>query len=582
MNFQEQLDAYMEKLHCTGRELASESGVSETIISRYRKGERVPAADSTYLLRLAEGIAQLAAKRGLADMEETQIWNGLKESLPKGEPPVFPYERLDVLLRELDVNLAQLAAFLHYDVSYLSKIRTGKRRPANPEVFMEKVCIYVVKNSPWTEIQPRIAALTGRVDACSEIGAAIRLLEQWLYQEAGKREDYVSGFLHKVDDFDLDDYIRAIHFDSLRVPKVPFTLPVSRHYYGLSEMREGELDFLKHTVLARSMEPVYLCSDMPVEDMAADEAFAKKYMFGLAMVLKKGLHIHIIHDVERPLKDMMLGLENWVPLYMTGQISPYYLKGSQNRVYAHLHYASGQAAMTGDCISGHHELAHYYLTSRREEVAICRKNLQFLLKKAHPLMEIYRRERRKGLEAFLAKDAALEGKRRRILAAPPLFPVAETQLVSILERAGVAKKRQTQILEYQKRERQQMEQIFTHSLVEDELAELSEAEYEVYPSVLPLAECFFEQDIRLTYAEYRACIKSAQDYALRQEQYRFRLTKAAGFHNIQILCREGQWCMVSKNRAPAIHFVIHHPKLREALENLVLPIRDEGELGGVL
>ena len=32
--------------------------------------------------------------------------------------------------------------------------------------------------------------------------------------------------------------------------------------------------------------------------------------------------------------------------------------------------------------------------------------------------------------------------------------------------------------------------------------------------------------------------------------------------------------MVSKNRVPAIHFVIHHPKLREALENLVLPIRD--------
>ena len=47
------------------------------------------------------------------------------------------------------------------------------------------------------------------------------------------------------------------------------------------------------------------------EDMAADEDFAKKYMFGLAMVLKKGLHINIIHDVERPMKDMMLGLENW-------------------------------------------------------------------------------------------------------------------------------------------------------------------------------------------------------------------------------------------------------------------------------
>lgn len=188
---------------------------------------------------------------------------------------------------------------------------------------------------------------------------------------------------------------------------------MSKPYYGLSEMRDGELDFLKHTVLAKSMEPVYLCSDMPVEDMAADEEFAKKYMFGLAMVLKKGLRIHIIHNVERPLKDMMLGLENWVPLYMTGQISPYYLKGSQNRIYFHLHYASGQAAMTGDCISGHHELAHYYLTSRREEVAICRKNMQFLLKKAQPLMEIYREERMEELYAFLDADAKLMGEAKK-------------------------------------------------------------------------------------------------------------------------------------------------------------------------
>ena len=52
-------------------------------------------------------------------------------------------------------------------------------------------------------------------------------------------------------------------------------------------MREGELDFLKHTVLSKSMEPLHLCCDMPVEDMAQDEEFAKKYMFGLAMVLKK-------------------------------------------------------------------------------------------------------------------------------------------------------------------------------------------------------------------------------------------------------------------------------------------------------
>ena len=387
--------------------------------------------------------------------------------------------------------------------------------------------------------------------------------------------DYVSAFLRKVDSFNLDDYIRAIHFDSFKVPKVPFQLPVSRHYYGLKEMREGELDFLKHTVLSKSMKPLYICCDMPVEDMAADEEFAKKYMFGLAMVLKKGLHIHIIHDVERPMKDMMLGLENWVPLYMTGQISPYYLKGVQNRVYSHLHYCSGQVAMTGDCISGHHDLAHYYLTSRKEEVSISQKNMDFLLKKAHPLMDIYREERKRELHVALLENAEKEGRRRRVLAVPDLGVLPEKLLEGILERNHVVLNEKNVILECYKRSVKCLETILKHSVVEDEVSVLSEAEYEKYPPVLPLAECFLEKDIRLTYEEYQACISAAENYAKANKNYQFNLTKIKGFHNIQITYFEGKWCMISKNRAPAIHFVIHHPKLRYALENMVLPICDD-------
>lgn len=48
---------------------------------------------------------------------------------------------------------------------------------------------------------------------------------------------------------------------------------------------------------------------------------------------------------------MMLGLESWIPIYMTGQVSPYYLKGVQNTVYCHFHYVSGAAALTGECIT---------------------------------------------------------------------------------------------------------------------------------------------------------------------------------------------------------------------------------------
>lgn len=577
MNFQECLNNYIIQIRCNGKELARNSEISETVISRYRKGERTPYADSEYLKKLSDGIIKTAAEKGIRDFKADKVLQTLRESLEDDrDEPVFNGQKLDILLRELDINISRLAAFLHYDPSYLSKIRTGKRNPAHQQQFVEKVCEYVIANYKDEQDRKKVVYLIQcNEDELADSSSYRRKLREWLSSSKPEDVDYVSGFLRKVDSFNLDDYIRAIHFDSFKVPKVPFQLPVSRHYYGLKEMREGELDFLKHTVLSKSMKPLYICSDMPVEDMAADEDFAKKYMFGLAMVLKKGLHIHIIHDVERPMKDMMLGLENWVPLYMTGQISPYYLKGVQNRVYSHLHYCSGQVAMTGDCISGHHDLAHYYLTSRKEEVSISQKNMEFLLKKAHPLMDIYREERKKELHASLLENAGKEGRRRRVLAVPDLGVLPEKLLEEILERNHVVLNEKTVILESYKRSATCLETILKHSVVEDEVSVLSEAEYEKYPLVLPLAECFLEKDIRLTYEEYHACIGAAENYAKANENYQFNLTKIKGFHNIQITCFEGKWCMISKNRAPAIHFVIHHPKLRYALENMVLPIRDD-------
>ena len=577
MNFQECLNNYIIQIRCNGKELARNSEISETVISRYRKGERTPYADSEYLKKLSDGIIKTAVEKGIRDFQWDKVFQTLRESLEDDrDEPVFNSQKLDILLRELDINISRIAAFLHYDPSYLSKIRTGKRNPAHHQQFIEKICEYVASNYKDEQDRKKVTYLIQcNEDELADSSSYRRKLREWLSSSKPEDVDYVSAFLRKVDSFNLDDYIRAIHFDSFKVPKVPFQLPVSRHYYGLKEMREGELDFLKHTVLSKSMKPLYICCDMPVEDMAADEDFAKKYMFGLAMVLKKGLHIHIIHDVERPMKDMMLGLENWVPLYMTGQISPYYLKGVQNRVYSHLHYCSGQVAMTGDCISGHHDLAHYYLTSRKEEVSISQKNMEFLLKKAHPLMDIYREERKKELHASLLENAGKEGRRRRVLAVPDLGVLPKKLLEEILERNHVVLNEKTVILESYKRSATCLETILKHSVVEDEVSVLSEAEYEKYPLVLPLAECFLEKDIRLTYEEYHACIGAAENYAKANENYQFNLTKIKGFHNIQITCFEGKWCMISKNRAPAIHFVIHHPKLRYALENMVLPIRDD-------
>ena len=267
----------------------------------------------------------------------------------------------------------------------------------------------------------------------------------------------MSGFLKKMDEFDLDDYIRVIHFDELKVPSVPFQLPTTKTYYGVKEMCEGELDFFKSTFLSKSMKPIFMHSDMAMTDMAEDMEFNKKWMFGIAMSIKKGLYINIIHCLDRPFDELMLGLEAWIPIYMTGQISPYHLPDNTSKVYHHLNYVSGTVALCGECIDGFHGDGKYELTNNKEAVAYFQRKAEHVLSKAEPLMNIFDTTR-------------------------------------------------------------------------------------------------------------------AKEYMKSHTNYTLKVTDITAFRNIQIQILENQYVVVSKAKAPVIHFVIKHPVMVNALQNFDIAV----------
>lgn len=230
-------------------------------------------------------------------------------------------------------------------------------------------------------------------------------------------------FLRKVDAFDLQNYLHAVHYEDLKVPHVVWMRMKAKGYYGLEEMKNGELDFLKQTVLSKSMEPVFFCSDMPMQDMAEDAAFAKKYVFGLAMLLKKGLHLNVVHTINRPFHEMLLGLENWIPMYMTGQIAPYYLKHTGNSFYGHFLNVSGSAALWGECLVSDHANGRYFLETRSSELGYYRRRAEAILKHASPLMQIYREDAMQDFHAALGQAYQQSQTWYGLLSAPPLFTI---------------------------------------------------------------------------------------------------------------------------------------------------------------
>lgn len=386
MKFQTQLNAYIQQLDCLAKDLSAASGISPATLSRYRSGERLPDPNAPAFGQLCQGIARLAAERGLTEVTEEAVRAAFFAAEDFAQADTEQLMRnFDLLLSMLDISVSKLCRHINYDPSTIFRFRNGSRRPAEPERFAAAVASSIVRERDTPQDMAVLASLLQcPADALADVSVRFDRLRNWLLNGQGMPEGKtdIAGFLTKLDTFDLNEYIQAIHFDLLKVPTAPFQLPSSKSYFGLAEMMDSELDFLRATVLSKSRQPVTMYSDMPMTEMAKDPEFPKKWMFGMAMLLKKGLHLNQIHNLNRSFEEMMLGLEGWIPMYMTGQISPYYLKHAQDNVFLHLLKVSGAAALTGEAIAGHHSQGRYYLTKSKREVEFYARQAQALLERA--------------------------------------------------------------------------------------------------------------------------------------------------------------------------------------------------------
>lgn len=566
MAFHSTLESFVAEARCSTKRLADEAGLSPSAVSRYRNGQRVPTLDSNVPARLAAALARLGG------LDEDAVRTALLESLlaKPSETPDLP-RRFDLLCGALGANMAAMARRLNYDASYLSRIRSGKRRPADPASFARQVAAYVRQLCGADHAaRERTRALVGATEGDLEEAVALWLLSDETLPAA--EVESVRHFMDMLDGFDLDDYIRAIRFDELKVPTAPFQLPTSRTYYGLEGRRQAELDFAKACVLSKSTAPVLIHSDMGVAQAAADPDFSKKWMYGLAMMIKKGHRLNVIHDLDRPFAEMMLGLEAWVPLYMTGQVSPWYFKGCHDEVYRHMDYVSGTVALTGECVGGSDADGLWRLTNSKADMPYFHRKAELLLKHAVPAMEVYRAECSEAFWAFLDDDAQAPGPRHSILTAPPLYVLSDEQVLDLLRPHGLAADEVERVCRTTARQRERIRSILATSTVQDEVLVVGRDEFLERPVSMPLTDALVESGASYTWEQYCAHLDAARAFAHENEGYELVESDEMAFRNISLRFRDGHWALVSKNRAPAVHFVIRHPALLDALERFAPPV----------
>ena len=575
MNFKEVLNKYLKELNCSQKMLSESSGLSETVISRYKSGERTPVKNSEQLTKLTTAIFNISKTMSKKQYTLDKIKNDFNKVLQNDN---FDYttlsNNLNILITSLKISINEMSKYIVFDSSHISRIRYGKAKPSNPIEFSNKICTYIFNryNNP-DDINNLMTIIGCKKNDLSN-NNFYNTLFTWLTSESIQVKNQINDFLYNLDSFNLNDYIKAIKFDELKVPSIPFYKAKSRHYYGIEEMKEGELNFFKAIVLSKSKEDIFMCSHMPMEDMAEDVSFGKKWMFAISMCLKKGHHLNIIHNLDRPFNEMMLGLESWIPIYMTGQISPYYLKDSKNSVYNHLDYVSGNVALTGECIKGYHNKGMYYLTTNKNEIEYYKEKSELILKKAKPLMQIYRENNIKEYELFLKNDEEIPCDRTRYLSSLPLFTISDKLLNKILKRNKFSKTDIDKIIKYKKEELKYMNNILKRNKVNDYIYIIEENEFKNEPPSLSLNNLFIDKKIKYTYNEYIEHLRQTKEWSKQEKNYELNHVNDKTFKNITITFIKNHYVIISKSSNPTIHFVIEHPKLIEAIENFSPIVKD--------
>lgn len=567
MKFSEKLNGYIRRLSCTAKELSEASQLSSAAISRLRSGSRLP--DGKDLERLVGGILAVAARKGVRGLSAEEVRSDLSEAsdLFLLDAELFR-GNLNRLLEALSVSVSDLARALNYDTSYLSRVRSGQRTPADLRGFSAEVAKYAAGRFTGEPQRLTVAQLIGvSPKDLSDDAAYYRLLLKWLTGDGRSGANSVMAFLETLDRFDQEGYLKAIRYGEWKVPTVPFSFPTTKRYYGAEEMKKGVLDFLKVTAFSKSEEPAILYNGIPLEESGEDD-FRKKYRFGLAVLVKKGLQLRMIHDVGHPFSELMQSLSGYIPFYMSGQLTPYWLENGG--AFCRSLQVSGAAAIAGECVADGVSHGMACLTKGREELSFYGMQAEDLLKKSRPLMEILRAEER---ERFFAAAAAGTGAFRCRLSGLPLYTASEALLRRMLESRGIPEEEGRAVLARAARQREQAEAFLKRGTALVEVPQLSEEAFS--ESSVGIEELSKEAFYR--FEEYREHLHETLEFIGLHENCGLKETEAPVFRSLDLWICPGEWAVIAKKGRETVSFLTRYPPLLRSLEEQLGFLSEEGK-----
>lgn len=343
-------------------------------------------------------------------------------------------DKLNFLLDITKTTNSVLAHASSLDASYISRLRNGSRPiPRNEEIVLH-MAVCFARNCAEEYQQKAIADTMGLPTLPVDMDERTQTILNWLLMDSKSTSRSMTRFISGLDSLPVG----PISISPLLKADMIFQSRPVDFYYGVDGKRQAVLNMMLEVAQRAKPQTLLLFSDEEMTWMMADPDYSRQLTMLMFEVLSRGNRIHIIHSIQRNLDEMLNAIGSWIPLYMTGQIEPFFYPKKRDGVFQRtLFVAPATAAVISASTGGKSESTVNMLIHEQQAIDIYTDEFLQFFHLCRPLMKVYTTRNRSAYFPMIAEfedgdaNALIKTESLSLLTMPePLFH-------RIISRSGI-------------------------------------------------------------------------------------------------------------------------------------------------
>lgn len=347
-------------------------------------------------------------------------------------------EKLNFLMDITNTTNSALARYVILDASYISRLRNGKRQPPNNAAIINQMAAYFARNCSEEYQKKAVRDALDLNQFPNDVHALTNSIGLWLLAEKDNTQELVAKFLGNLSVTESSQTLET----GPRGKDMDFPRDETSIYYGVAGKRQAVIYSLYEMISLEKQQTLLLFSDEETSWMTGDPAFTKQWAALMFQLIARGHRIIIIHTISRHLDEMLSAINQWMPLYMSGAIEPYYYPKKRDGVFARtLFIAPGTMALVSSSVGGETAGAANVLHRNPSAVAAYEQEFLQYLRLCQPLMLIFTEKK---MDTALLTLSEFEKESCNTLIKTEslsLLTMPQELFSQIIERSGLDKKK---------------------------------------------------------------------------------------------------------------------------------------------